>query len=63
MRKTKPLETDSFVIGGLHRDDFNVASEQYEELGYMLVGFLLDVDGYHWKAVYAKARRTESVGR
>jgi hypothetical protein len=63
MRKTKPLETDRFVIGGLHRDDFGRASEQYEELGYVLVGFLLDVDGYHWKAVYAKAKCPESVGR
>jgi hypothetical protein len=35
----------------------------YEKLGYILVGFLLDVDGYHWKAVYAKAKCFESVGR
>ena len=36
-------------------DDFAWASKEYEETGYVLVGFVLDVDGYHWKAVYVKA--------
>jgi hypothetical protein len=63
MNKTKPLKTDRLVIGGLHRDDFDRVSQMYEKLGYILVGFLLDVDGYHWKAVYAKAKCFESVGR
>ena len=63
MRKKRPLETGRFVIGGLHRDDFHWASRQYEKSGYVLVGFLLDVDGYHWKAVYLEAKGLESAGR
>ena len=63
MRRKRPLETSRFVIGGLHRDDFDRVCQMYEELGYVLVGFLLDVDGYHWKAVYVKAKCCEGVGR
>jgi hypothetical protein len=50
----KKKHSDKLVIGGLHKDDFEWASKQHEEIGYVLVAFLLDHDGYHWKAVYAK---------
>jgi hypothetical protein len=50
---------EKFVVGGLHQEDFEWASEQFKELGYVLVAFLLDIDGYHWKAVYVKAGRVE----
>jgi hypothetical protein len=52
LKKKKRLNT--LVIGGLHRDDFELALMQHEEIGYVLVAFLLDYDGYHWKAVYHK---------
>jgi hypothetical protein len=32
---------------------------QYEAAGYVLVCFELDVDGYHWNAVYVKAEMLE----
>lgn len=44
------------VIGGLHRDDFEWASREYETDGYVLVAFELDCDGYHWRAVYSPCR-------
>jgi hypothetical protein len=44
-----------FTLGGLHMDDFEWASRQYEDAGYVLVRFELDADGYHWRAVYVKA--------
>lgn len=46
---------DTISIGGLHKDDFEWVSKQHEAFDYIFVGFVLDVDGYHWKAVYAKA--------
>jgi hypothetical protein len=49
------INTEKLVIGGLHKDDFDWACGQYEDAGYVLVCFELDVDGYHWKAVYVKA--------
>lgn len=52
MKKRKPL--NKLVVGGLHKDDFEWASRQNEEEGYVLMAFLLDHDGYHWKAVYTK---------
>jgi len=60
MSKNRVAET--FTVGGLHRDDFEWASEEYEEAGYVLVYFALDVDGYHWKAVYLKAETLEKKG-
>jgi hypothetical protein len=55
MNRKRRLYAPRFFVGGLHRDDFEWASKEYEELGYVLVAFELDVDGYHWKAVYVKA--------
>ncbi|MGQ9507088.1 MAG: hypothetical protein ACUVTB_04415 [Candidatus Bathycorpusculaceae bacterium] len=55
MSREKRVNVDRLVVGGLHMGDFEWASRQYEELGYVLVAFVLDVDGYHWKAVYVKA--------
>jgi hypothetical protein len=43
----------------LHRDDFTWASKQCEEAGLVFCGFMLDVDGYHWKAIYVKADQLE----
>jgi hypothetical protein len=40
-------------------DDFAWASKEYEEAGYVLVGFVLDADGYHWKAVYVEVEQLE----
>jgi hypothetical protein len=45
----------------LHRNDFIWASKQREEAGIIFCGFMLDVDGYHWKAIYAKADQTEKL--
>jgi hypothetical protein len=56
LRKTK---LDKLVVGGLHTDDFEWASRQYEDIGYVLVAFVMDCDGYHWKAVYVKADQLE----
>jgi len=53
------VATDKVVVGGLHKDDFEWACGQYENAGYVLVCFELDVDGYHWKAVYVKADMLE----
>lgn len=51
----KPRSQDTIVVGGLHKDDYEWASRQYEALDYVFAGFVLDVDGYHWKAIYMKA--------
>jgi len=59
MRKTKPRGTDRFVIGGLHRNDFMWASKQREEACLVFCSFMLDVDGYHWKAIYDKTGQLE----
>ena len=53
------VTTEKLMVGGLHMDDFEWASGQYESAGYVLVCFDLDVDGYHWKAVYVKADMVE----
>lgn len=45
---------DTISLGGLHKDDFEWASKQYEAFDYAFVSFLLDVDGYHWKVIYLK---------
>jgi len=50
---------DKLFVGGLHRDDFEWAAQQYEEVGYILVAFILDYDGYHWKAIYVKRSEGE----
>jgi hypothetical protein len=55
MNRQKRVYTDQIAVGGLHRDDFEWASKEYEEAGYVLIGFVLDVDGYHWKGVHVKA--------
>ena len=55
MSREQQMNVDKLVVGGLHRDDFEWAAQRYEETGYVLVAFLLDRDGYHWKAVYVKA--------
>jgi hypothetical protein len=47
-------ESDTIVVGGLHKDDFEWASKQYEALDYVFTGFVLDFDYYHWKAIYEK---------
>ena len=52
---------DRFIVGGLHRDDFERAAQRYEEIGYVLVAFLLDRDGYHWQAVYVKVENLEKT--
>ena len=53
MRRNRAAET--FAIGGLHRSDSEWASEEYEEIGYVMAAFKLDSDGYHWIAVYVKS--------
>ena len=55
----REVTTDDIVVGGLHKDDFEWASVQYEAAGYVLVCFELDVDGHHWNAVYAMAELLE----
>jgi len=62
LTKEKRLNADRLVVGGLHKDDFEWASRQYEELGYVLVAFVLDRDGYHWKAVYVKLMEPQNLG-
>jgi len=59
LTKEKPRKVDQLIVGGLHRDDFEWAAQRYEETGYVLVAFLLDRDGYHWKAVYVKVENLE----
>ena len=63
MTKEKRLNMDRLVVGGLHKDDFERAAQQYEEAGYILVAFVLDRDGYHWKAIYVKACEGEPGGK
>jgi len=63
LTKEKLMKVDRLIVGGLHKDDFQWASQQYEELGYVLVAFVLDRDGYHWKAVYFRADQLENYGR
>ena len=43
-------------------DDFEWASNQYEKIGYVLVAYVLDFDGYRWKAIYAKADLIKNDG-
>jgi|GEM_PF-4480022 len=57
MRRSRATET--FILGGLHRDDFEWACQQCENADYVLVRFEMDSDGYHWKAVYAIAEALE----
>jgi hypothetical protein len=52
---------DTLMVGGLHKDHFEWAFEQYQEAGYVLICFGLDFDGYHWKAVYVKASAVEKL--
>jgi hypothetical protein len=52
---------DRLVVGGLHKDDFEWAYEQHQDAGYVLICFGLDLDGYHWKAVYVKASAFEKL--
>ena len=52
---------DIFVVGGLHADDFAQAATMYIAFDYLLIGFLLDADGYHWKAIYVKAEQLEKI--
>lgn len=61
MTKEKLRKVGQLIVGGLHRDDFEWAAQQYEETGYVLVAFLLDRDGYHWKAVYVKVENLEKT--
>lgn len=62
LTEEKPGKVGQLIVGGLHRDDFEWAVQQYEEIGYVLVAFLVDYDGYHWKAVYVKAHNLDSYG-
>jgi len=62
LTKKERLNADRLVVGGLHKDDFERAAQQYEEIGYVLVAFILDSDGYHWKAIYVKNSEGESNG-
>jgi hypothetical protein len=61
MRKDGAAET--FVVGGLHKDDFEWASREYEDSGYVFAAFELDCDGYHWKATYARIDPHEAPSR
>ena len=54
---------DKFMVGGLHRDDFEWASREYETNGYVLVEFELDCDGYHWRATYSRIDPQEALSR
>jgi len=49
----------SLVVGGLHKDNLEWASRQYEDAGHGLVRFESDADRYHWKAVYRKVNMLE----
>lgn len=60
-KRGKLLNTNTIVVGGLHSDDFDWAVRQYEDSDYLLVGFELDRDGCHWKAIYAKADYLEKI--
>jgi hypothetical protein len=51
----KQPKFDFIVVGGLHMDDFEWAARNFEEIGYALAAFMIDCDGYHWKAIYIKA--------
>ena len=62
LTKEKRLHIDRLVVGGLHKDDFEWVAQRYEGIGYILVAFVLDRDGYHWKAVYVKADQLEKEG-
>jgi hypothetical protein len=61
MRKNRAAGT--IFVGGLHKDDFEWASTEYEGLGYVLVAFELDCGGYHWKATYARIDPHEAPSR
>ena len=63
MTKKKTLNIDRLIISGLHKEDFEWATRQCEEIGYVLAAFILDIDGYHWKAVYVKAGHFENCQR
>ena len=63
MTKAKHMNADRLVVGGLHKDDFEWVAQRYEDIGYILVAFVLDRDSYHWKAVYFKADQLENEGR
>jgi hypothetical protein len=54
--------SNGLVVGGLHEDDLEWAAQQYEEIGYILIAFILDCDGYHWKAIYVKHSEGEPNG-
>lgn len=62
MTEEKRICIDRLIVGGLHKDDFEWAAQQYKELDYVLVAFVLEYDGYHWKAVYVKADQLENYG-
>ncbi len=57
----KKNQPKTIIVGGLHADDFEWAYRKHETLGYMLTGFVLDIDGYHWRAVYVKAEKLEKA--
>lgn len=54
LEKIVPLEGPSLIVqGGLHLDDFERV-RQNEPPGYVFVAFVMDLDNYHWTAVYAR---------
>jgi len=50
-----PIERDD-----LHLGNFGWKTQQCRETDYTLVASILEVNGYHWKAVYVKAGHFEN---
>lgn len=44
----------TLTVGGLHEDDFQWAVKQGEEIGMVLIAFVMSSDYYHWDAYYVK---------
>ncbi|MGQ9624560.1 MAG: hypothetical protein ACUVT9_04230 [Candidatus Bathycorpusculaceae bacterium] len=42
-------------------DDFEWATREYEAVGYVLIAFMLDIDCYHWKAIYVKTEQLKET--
>jgi len=45
----------TFILGGLHAEDFQSIKDEYEAEGWVLTAFDLEDDLYHWRAKFVQS--------
>ena len=52
----KPMRKPrTFILGGLHAEDFQSIKDEYEAEGWVLTAFDLEDDLYHWRAKFVQS--------